>query len=131
MSPKDNRRILWNILIVASIIVIVIAAYLLSQNQDEEIEILNPDEVMNNYNNYIGKDIVVEGYYYTFGQGVITTTVIPVESTDYTGKFLPIDFSDINISLNDRVKYRFSGILNSNDLYPESIVLKVKNIDLV
>ncbi len=124
MSPKNSRKNLTNILLVALIAVIVVgAAYMLIANPVENPEILSPDDVVDHYENYLGQDIIVEGYYYRenspVGEGVITSVIIESGQTSVTTiSRLLVDHSAVNISLADRVKYRFVGTLESDPSIP-------------
>jgi cytochrome c-type biogenesis protein CcmE len=115
MSPAQNRQKILNIVLVLLIVVVIIgAAYLFLTNSTNNPVIYSVEDVVKNSNNYIGKVINVDGYYNS--DGTITTvkrtsgqqsTVVP--------KSLPVDISGVvNISIANNIKYRFTGILESN-----------------
>jgi len=127
MSTKDTRQNLRNILLVALIaIVIVVAAYTFISNAPETIDVLSVDEVMENYDAYLDKIITVEGYYYhennPAGQGVITLALIQSgQSSTVTINRLPVNYSAVNVSLAEEVKYRFVGTLMADPSIPVPI----------
>jgi len=124
MSPKNSRKNLMNILLVALIAVIVVgAAYVLISDPAESPEVLTVDDVVDNYEEYLGQELVVEGYYYHEnyppGEGVITSAIVESGQTSGTGvNRLLINHSAANTSLADRVKYRFVGTLESDPSNP-------------
>ncbi len=140
MSPQDSRKKLMNILLVALIVIIVVgAAYVLTSNQTESPETLSVDEVVDNYEEYLGEEIIVEGYYYhdtyPVGEGVITSVIVGSGQTSGTGvDRLPVNHSVVNLSLADEVKYRFVGTLESDPSNPipiNAIVLVATEITQV
>lgn len=115
MSPGQNRQKILNIVLVLLVIVVIIgAAYLFVTNSTNNPVIYSVEDVVKNSNNYIGKVINVDGYYNA--DGTITSTIIPSGSqSTAVYKRLPVDTSDIvNASLASNIKYRFTGILESN-----------------
>jgi hypothetical protein len=135
MSPRDKRKDLRNILIIAAVAIIVIGVYLIATSPDtDSIETLSPDEVVENYEQYLGKTITVVGYYYhSVGQnnsGYITSVIeiIGQSSTDYK-KRLDVDHSSItNFTPAEETKYRFTGILQTETLPSEAVVLVATEI---
>jgi len=115
------------------VVIIILGSYYLFVNSDNEsIEVLSPDEVVGNSGKYVDKNITVVGYFYhevAEGRGVITSSLIPQGSslTDYTLR-LPVDYSNVNISPQDKVKYRFTGVLIEEDGVGNPIVLVAKEI---
>ena len=139
MNMDIIRKNLWNILLLIILLIIVLAVYSSIMNQGDYIEILTPDEVMDNTNDYLDKEIIVDGYYYPenrpVGQGVITKSIIP-EGTSSTIfiKMLHVDYSDINVTglLLDEVKYRFTGtLLKSESQFGDPVILKATKIESV
>lgn len=139
MSPRDTRR--WNLRNVGTVLlvaVIIIAAYILvSSSPDDSPVIYSPDEIMENAEEYVGKNITVKGYYYNEGiegRGFITSQTIdpylPVQR-------LPVNHSNINISslpkgvLDEGVKYLFTGILISDEssILDDAVILVAENVE--
>ena len=138
MSPRDTRKDLRNILIIAIVAIIVIGVYLIATNPNtDSTETLSPDEVVENHEQYLGKTITVVGYYYhSVGQnnsGYITSVIESSgqSSTDYK-KRLDVDHSSItNFTPAEETKYRFTGILQTETLPTEAIVLIAEEIQRV
>lgn len=133
MGPKGSRKNLMNILLISLIAIIVVGvAYVLISDPAETPEILTVDVVVDNYEEYLGEEIIVEGYYYhetyPLGEGVITSVVIESGQTSGTGVVrLPVNHLAVNASLADRVKYRFVGVLE----YDSSIPIPINAIVLM
>jgi hypothetical protein len=105
-------------------------------NQTNAPQVLTPDEVFDNPTSYIGKKIIVEGYYYhenfPDGKGVITTSIV-LEGSTSTGHIqrLPVNHSAINTTglLQDKVKYRFEGqLIEEPSPLIETVMLNAENI---
>lgn len=131
MSPKDRRRNLRNIATMLLVVVIIIAAYILISNSpSDSVVVLSPDTVIENKEAYLGNVITVDGFYYnegTEGEGVITSKIIgPGDSPTR----LPVDHSNVNISLANEIKYRFTGELKSDEsvLYGNAVILVADEI---
>ena len=137
MSLKDTKRNMWNIIIVILAVAIITAAYILVSNHGDEIKILSIADVMDNYNEYLGKTVVVEGYYYHEGgpddEGVITSSIIEEGQSLTNYQRLPVNHAAINTSglLIDKIKYRFTGLLKSNELIPDAFILIAEKIEPV
>ena len=121
MSPSDRRRNLWNknIIIVLLALVIIATAYvLISSSPDDSVLVYSVEEIVENSDKYLNKNITVEGYYYnkgTEGEGVITSLIIESGSSLINYKRLPINHSSVNMSLVSEVKYRFTGVLTLDE----------------
>lgn len=133
MSANTLKNNLWNIVIIIVILLIIIAAYVILTNPGSSIPILTPDEVMEDPTSYLDERIIVDGYFYQGeypeGEGFITTSIVLEESTFI--QRLPVNHTAVNTSglLQDRVKYRFEGILTEEtSLYTETIVLIAEDI---
>ena len=107
-----------NIALAAIIIIIIVAAalYMIVTSPVESIETVSPEEVMDNIDTYIGKTISVDGYFYytAADEGVITSTITDTgTSSDYDPlvKRLPVNIEQLNTTLSDSVKYRFTGVI--------------------
>jgi hypothetical protein len=136
MSPKNANRNLWNIILVVLAAIIIVAAYILASNTTDEPKILSPEDVMNNYEEYLGKSIVVEGYYYheggPTGRGSITSSIIQEGQSSTNYQRLPVNHSTINTTglLIDKVKYRFTGLLESDESTPgDAFILIAEKIE--
>ncbi|MDH7517338.1 MAG: hypothetical protein QHH19_03240 [Candidatus Thermoplasmatota archaeon] len=134
MSAFNPKQILWVVIIALLVVIICIATYfLLTSSEHEQIAVLSPDDVLRDSDKYIGKTITVAGYFYhevAEGRGFITKIIIPSGSslTEYTIR-LPVNYSDVNISLSEKVKYRFTGILKIDEsTIGRPIVLVAKEI---
>ena len=137
MSLKKANRNLWNIILVVLAAIIIVAAYILASNTADEPKILSPEDVMNNYEEYLGKSIVVEGYYYhksgSAGKGSIVSSIIQ-EGQSSTNNYqrLPVNHSTINTTglLIDKVKYKFTGLLQSDESIPgDAFILIAEKIE--
>jgi len=138
MSPRDTRKDLRNILVVIVVATIIIGIYLISTNPNtDSIEILTPDQVLDNYEQYLGKTIAVEGYYEaSVGQnnsGTITSIIVGSgQSSTGIIKRLTVDHSSIsNFTLADETKYRFIGELQTETLPAEAVILIATEIQTV
>lgn len=136
MSPKNANRNLWNIILVVLTAIIIVAAYILASNPADEPKILFPEDVMSNYEEYLGKSIVVEGYYYhesgPAGKGSIISSIIQEGQSSTNYQRLPVNHSTINTTglLIDKVKYRFTGLLQSDESIPgDAFILIAEKIE--
>lgn len=138
MNPKKANRNLWNIIMVILAAIIIVAAYILASNTEDEPEILSPENVINNYEEYLGKTIVVEGYYYPesgpVGRGSILSSIIQEGQSSINYQRLPVNHSIINTTglLFDKVKYKFIGLLKSDESIPgDAFILIAEKIETV
>jgi hypothetical protein len=135
MSPRDTRKDLRNILIVFVVAVIVIGIYLIATNPNtDSIEILSPEEVVENYEQYLGETITVVGYYNDAvgrnNSGYITSVIVGSgqSSTGFIER-LNVDHSSVvNFTAADDVKFRFTGVLQTETLPAEAVVLVAEKI---
>ncbi len=88
----------------------------------ESSEALTTREVLQNSEQFIGKNITVQGYYYNggtiSGEGYITPVSIelPFEQGEYEEQwFLPINHSTVDIVLSNDVLYQFTGTLRAEE----------------
>jgi len=116
--------------------IILVAAYILASNTADEPKILSPENVMNNYEEYLGKSIVVEGYYYhesgPAGKGSIVSSIIQEGQSSTNYQRLPVNHSTINTTglLIDNVKYKFTGLLQSDESIPgDAFILIAEKIE--
>jgi len=138
MSPKNTNRNLWNIILVVLAAIIIVATYILASNTTDEPKILSPEDVMDNYEEYLGKSIVVEGYYYhesgPAGRGSVISSIIQEGQSSTNYQRLPVNHSTINTTglLIDKVKYKFTGFLKSDESIPGNVfVLRAEKIEAV
>ena len=124
MSPSNLRRNLLNYIVIIIAIMIVIAVYLIIGNPNNEtLEILTVDNIIENIEEYTGKKVAIEGYYYhesrPEGEGVISSSIVE-EGQSSIGIYptIPVNHSNVNISLADRIKYRFIGQIILDDSIP-------------
>ena len=136
MSPKNTNRNLWNIILVVLAAIIIVATYILASNTTDEPKILSPEDVMDNYEEYLGKSIVVEGYYYhesgPAGKGSIISSIIQEGQSSTNYQRLPVNHSTINTTglLIDKVKYKFTGLLQSDESTPgDAFILIAEKIE--
>jgi|GEM_PF-1006989 len=133
MSRFNPKQRLWIIIIALLVVVIILGSYYLFVNSyNDSVEVLSPDDVVNNSGRYVDKNITVVGYFYhegADGRGVITSSLIPQSSSlaDYTLR-LPVDYSNVDISPQDKVKYRFTGVLIEEEGVGNPVVLVAKEI---
>jgi hypothetical protein len=133
MNPRERRR--WNLFnrnvligLIIALIIIAAAYVIITTPPNESADALSPDYVMDNYNEFLGDIILVEGYYYSEGvekEGVITSSLIPTGTEFEIYKRLPVDYSNVNISLVEEVKYRFNGVLTSDPSIPANPIMLV------
>ena len=141
MSAQESRRNLMNILIVALVAVVIIAAYLIYSNAPvDTIEELTVDEVVESSDQYLDSKIIVKGYYYhgnyPEGQGYITSELEDDLTNPKVINRLLIDHSALNASetpLQNEVTYYFTGLLQYDEDSPltSSIILVVEKIEAV
>jgi len=139
MSPRDRRWNLRNVGTVLLVVLIIIAAYILvSSSPDDSLVIYSPDEIMRNVQEYLGKDITVEGYYQNEGEGTgfiisrIIDPYLPVQQ-------LPVNHSNVNISslpkgvLDEEVRYLFTGVLTLDESSPldDAVILVAEKVEPV
>ena len=136
MSPKNANRNLWNIILVVLEAIILVAAYIIASNTADEPTLLPPEAAMNNYEEYLGKSIVVEGYYYhesgPAGKGSIISSIIQEGQSSTNYQRLPVNHSTINTTglLIDKVKYKFTGLLQSDESIPgDAFILIAEKIE--
>ena len=132
MNPREKR---WNLLnrnvligLILALIIIAAAYIIISSPPNESVNALSPDYVIDNYEELLDEVIIVEGYYYNVGiekEGVITSSIIPTGTEFEIYKRLPVEYSNINISLSEEVKYRFKGLLTSDPLVPANPIMLV------
>jgi len=131
MSAKNANRNLWNIMLVVLAAIIIVAVYILVSNTTDEPTVLSPEDVMNNYEEYLGKSIVVEGYYYhesgPAGRGSIVSSIIQEGQSSTNYQRLPLNHSTINTTglLIDKVKYKFTGLLKSDESIPGNVFILI------
>ena len=125
MTPPDIRRNMFNILIAVMLVLIIIAAaYLFMSNPgDQSADVLTVDEVVDASADYLGSTISVEGYYYhgnsPEGEGFITAKIAdPLSSSFESVKQISVNHSNVNITLEDEVKYHFKGLLTEDTSSP-------------
>lgn len=136
MSRFNPKQRLWVIIIALLVVVIILGSYYMLNNPvGESILVLSPDEVMSSSGAYVGKTITVDGYFYheaTDGRGFITSSIIQQGASLTNYKRLPLDYSGVNISLAENVKYRFAGVLIEEEASAgKSIVLVAEKISPV
>jgi len=126
MSPVQNRQKILNIVLVLLVVVVTIgAAYLFLTNSTNNPVIYSVEDIVKNSNNYIGKVINVDGYYNADGT---ITTVQRTSGQQSTGApmSLPVDISNVvNASPATNIKYRFTGILESNQSNPGNPIILI------
>ena len=132
MSAKRRKFDTRTILIILLVIVIIAAAYIVITNLPPEDDTLTPDDVFRNKDRYLGKKIIVRGYFVntTEGSAIVSTL------SETQGRYeLKIDYSAVNnasdllISGQNHV-YKFTGVLSmdENDLLGIDVILIVENI---
>jgi len=114
-----------NIFIAAfAALVIIAAAYIYLNNAtDQSIQLLTVDEIVDSSDEYLGSIISVEGFFYhgnsPEGEGFITAKMEdPLSSSFEFVKRISVNYSNINITLEDQVKYQFTGILTEDTSSP-------------
>jgi len=127
MSPANTRRNMFNIFIVViAVLIIVAASYIfLSNPADQSIDRLTVDDVVDSSADYLDSTISVEGFYYhgnnPDGKGLIAAKIAdPLSSSFESVKQISVDYSNVNIILEDQVKYQFTGMLTEDTSTPVS-----------
>jgi hypothetical protein len=119
MVVKRRRFETRTVLIVLSIILIIIAVYILITNLPVNEEYLTPEVVANNIQQYLNKSIIVEGYYEPdIEEGSIVSKPIDQMSGPPTS-WLRIDVSNLDnasLPLFTDVKYHFTGTVKQLDI---------------
>lgn len=127
MSAKERKKKLLDknqllMILVALLVVTVTYAVITNYNAETETS-YSPDAVFNNPDDFLGKNVIVKGYYYDDnkpgGRGVVTSTKITgAASSTETIIRLPIDYSTVNTTglLLPDVKYKFTGIYTEEDV---------------
>ena len=125
MSPAGTRRNMLNIFIAAfAALVIIAAAYIYLNNAtDQSIQLLTVDEIVDSSDEYLGSIISVEGFFYhgnnPEGEGFITAKMEdPLSSSFEFVKRISVNYSNVNITLEDQVKYQFTGTLTEDTSSP-------------
>jgi len=132
---------LWIFLIVFIIIIIGVAVYVdvfeYNNPQGSKSYILINDVVLN-YNNYIGKNITVRGFYYKGDlpakEAYITSDhiTLPIHDGSFENtNYLTINSSGLNVTFVEDEEYYFTGTLISNVVAPYQIQLFVLSAENV
>lgn len=135
MSPKsgifDFRTILYILIIM--LIILGVAYGLLTGEEGTGTDIKSPKSVLLNPQNFINKDIIVQGIYYSDGDFVANPT--QDEDPHATGLNLDLDNIDnVTTVLSDGSKYNFYGKLEwvPNTPVPNSdVILRVTKVKAV
>ena len=121
-----------NIVIALLIIVIIVAAVLyVITSPGESVEIVDIEDVLENSEEYVGETISVEGYFYYLDDylGEMYPKVRAGGSSVYDPRNIPlqVDVENLNTTLGDGVKYRFTGVLEKVETgeFGDSYILKV------
>jgi|GEM_PF-2982862 len=112
-----------------------------TQTRDNSLNIHSIGEVIDSPENYIGQKITVNGYYYQDdlpdGEGYIASEQVPqpiLEGTLDNIDFLLMNFSAVNITLNESIMYDFTGTLiqQENAVYNTtgSVILFLENVEI-
>jgi len=135
MSAKsrkfDFRTMLYIIII---LLILVAAAYLILGDNEESATVYSPIEVLTNKNNFVNKNIIVEGIYYSDGDYVGEPTSDDNPNPTF---LLRLDITNVNnftTLVQDGNKYKFSGTLNwaTDTPVPNTdVILLVSEIDAV
>jgi len=138
MSPPDTRRNMLNIFIAVILVLIIIAAayIFLSNPADQSIDRLTVGEVVDSSADYLDSTVSVEGFYYhgnsPDGKGFITAKIVdPLSSSfEFVKEKISVNHSNVNITLEDQVKYQFTGTLteDTSSPVPGVIILMAEEI---
>ena len=127
MSAKGKKQNIFsfrNVILILIVVIIIASAGLIIMNPPQIEDFYSPDFVMDNYEELIGQEILVKGYYYNEGldgEGIITTThVVDLQTSVGDLRRLPVDHSDenINLTLHNDVLYKFTGTLTLDESLP-------------
>ncbi|MFW5871844.1 MAG: hypothetical protein ACOCUT_01935 [bacterium] len=136
---------LWSILVIVTIIVLLIVGiyYLLSDEPMDQNSYsgIKPEDVVINYEEYIGENITVEGYIYdpdpADNFAYVSSQLIeePLEQGEFVDEeLLLINYSNLENISGSTNKYYFQGPINEiqNERYPVDLIyLNVKNLEMV
>lgn len=138
MSPAGTRRNMLNIFIAAfAALVVIAAAYIYLNNAtDQSIQSLTVGEIVDSSDEYLGSIISVEGFFYhgnsPEGEGFITAKMEdPLSSSfEYVKEKISVNYSNVNITLEDQVKYQFTGTLteDTSSPVPGAVILMAEEI---
>lgn len=123
MKLDFSNRNLWIGIIIIIIVVLITTYVLLNASPEEEIKVYDVNKILESPTDYLDKIISVEGYYYhdvyPAGEGLISSELISEGQSSTTFlKYLKVNHININLSLADRIKYRFIGVLQIDDTIP-------------
>jgi len=111
-------------IVVIAVLVIIAAAYVYLNNAtDQSIPSLTVGEIVDSSDEYLDSTISVDGFYYRGnspeGRGYITASIVdPLSSPFESVKQISVNHSSVNITLADKVKYRFTGTLTEDTSSP-------------
>ena len=134
MAKKGRRFDTRTILIILLVIVIIGAIYVIITNLPAEIETITPDDVLRNKSGYLGKSVVVKGYFdFEGGSPVVVSRMTPIEGRSA----LKLDYSNIETNETDKLIqgdiYRFTGTIVEDTSNPIAfdIILDVEEFEAV
>jgi hypothetical protein len=112
MAKKGSRFDTRTVLIILLVLAIIGAGYVIVTNLPEEIDYTTVDDVVNNKQNYVNKNVTIKGIYnFDFNIPGIVSTNTPVEGVEPFELKLNLSFLDINETDDLRVGiiYFFTG----------------------
>lgn len=107
MSAKSSRFDTRTMIIIFIVVLIAIAVIYSVLNAPEEEEKYSPDEIRLNQDQHIGKTRIVEGYYDSNLNSIISTT----SSLDPGLRINTSNLPDEVLPLRENVKYEFKGVV--------------------
>ena len=136
MRDRGIQGPLWIVLVVIIVIILVVTiTFLVAGGYFKgSPETFSVEYTVNNANQYMGKEITVQGFY---EGGVITDVptnmTYQVNNWDASNVILPVNISKVSyLPLNDSQSYYFTGTLENmsyDQIYPMStVVLNVSSV---
>jgi len=118
--------------IIITILIIIGVAYFILNGSDESENVLSVREVNLNKQNYIGKDITVEGIFYSEGEDFLISTFTTVSNpnpNDQLALNLENIDNDTRNNLTENQKYLVTGILTEIGEFGTIVELVATNVE--
>jgi hypothetical protein len=126
MSAKRRRLDFRTTLYIAIILLIIFGVAYFILTPESGPEIYTTEQILTNKQRYIGKTITVEGTYYSDGDVVAKATGV---SNPFEQPYpIQLDRSNVNTTVRNEYKYRFTGVLQWLSEEDQSVILIVSEI---
>jgi len=104
---------------------VIAAALFVANYTDNAPKIYTINDILENYDSYIGTLINVDGYYYARDNSIISLPITSGQQSTVVYKMLPVDISALDAVPASDIKYRFTGVLQSDQTNPVSPITLV------